>query len=138
LPNEPGVTAAVFDGIAEHGFLVDDIMQTVAAGGQKVTLGFTVAGLDRGELRAVAELLGQRFLVEHVDITSDLMRVSVIGVGMRSHSGVAARMFAALAAAKIRIENIATSEIVISVLVPAAEGERALQAVHATFELEHS
>ena len=136
LPNEPGVTAAVFDAVAEHGIMVDDIMQTVAAGGEKVTLGFTVEGREGGEIRALAELIAQRFNVQDVDIAADLARVSVVGVGMRSHSGVAARMFAALAAGKIRIENIATSEIVISVLVRAADGERALQVVHQAFELD--
>ncbi|MCK4342510.1 MAG: aspartate kinase [Phycisphaerae bacterium] len=138
LPNEPGVTAAVFEAVAEHGILVDDIMQTLADGGEKVTLGFTVEGRETGETRAVAELVARRFNVDNPDIAADLARISVVGVGMRSHAGVAARMFNALAAEKIKIENIATSEIVISVLVPADDGERALQVVHQAFELDQT
>ncbi len=136
LPNEPGVTAAIFDEVAKRGILVDDIVQTVAAQGQRATLGFTVQGRDVGELRTVAELIAQRYQIKDVDIDDGLVRVSIIGVGMRSHHGVAARMFDALAAAKVNIENIATSEIVVSVLVRAADGERALQVVHKAFGLE--
>ena len=136
LPNEPGVTAAIFDEVAKRGIMVDDIVQTVAGQGQRATLGFTVQGRDVGELRAVAELIAQRYQIHDVDIDDGLVRVSIIGVGMRSHHGVAARMFAALAQAQINIENIATSEIVVSVLVRAAEGERALQVVHQAFGLE--
>lgn len=136
LPNEPGVTAAIFDEVAGHGIPVDDIMQTMTANGQRVNLGFTVEGREPGELQAVAELLAKRFPDVHADVSSDFTRVSIIGIGMRSHHGVAAQMFAALAREKINIENIATSEIVISVLVRAADGERALQAVHTTFNLD--
>jgi aspartate kinase len=64
-----------------------------------------------------------------------LARLSLVGLGMRSHSGVAARLFAALAAAEVNVENISTSEIVISVLVRSEVAERALAAVQATFEL---
>jgi aspartate kinase len=138
LPNEPGVTAAVFDELATRGVLIDDIVQTVDAQQGRVTLAFTVQGRDVGEMRAVAELLGQRFAVDRTEINSELARVSVIGVGMRSHHGVASRLFAALASAKIRVENVTTSEIVISVLVPAADAERALQVVHQAFGLEQS
>ncbi len=136
LPNEAGVTAAVFNEVAGRGIAVDDIVQTVEAAGRPVTLTFTVEGRDPGELRTLAELLAQRFSATSSHVADGLVRVSAIGVGMRSHSGVAARMFAALAAEKIPIESISTSEIVISVLVKAAEGERALQVVHAAFGLE--
>jgi len=135
LPNQPGAAAAVFEEVASRGITVDDIVQTVAADSQTVTLGFTVPGRSEGELRALAELLAQRFGAAAVDVSTNLARVSVVGVGMRSHAGVAARMFAALAAAQIPIDNIATSEIVISVLVPVADAERALNVVHQAFEL---
>jgi aspartate kinase len=108
----------------------------VTGGGAQVTLGFTVEGVEEGQARAIADLLAQRFNVRGMDINTNVVRVSIIGVGMRSHHGVAARMFAALAAAGINIESISTSEIVISVLVPAQEGERALQVVHQAFGLD--
>ncbi|MBK9120874.1 MAG: aspartate kinase [Phycisphaerales bacterium] len=138
LPNEPGLTAAIFDEVAARGLFVDDIVQTIAGAEQRATLGFTVAGHDFGEVQAVAELLSQRFAPAACGVSDRLARVSIIGVGMRSHRGVAARMFRALADAGINIENISTSEIVVSVLVRAAEGERALQVVHAAFELERA
>jgi aspartate kinase len=138
LVNQAGTTAAIFEEVAAHGILVDDIVQTISARGAEATLGFTVEGRSVGEMQAVAELLGQRCKVQDVDIDADLARVSIIGVGMRSHHGVAARMFAALAAEGINIENVSTSEIVISVLVRAADGERALQAVHQAFGLDQT
>ena len=138
LPNEPGTAAAVFDELAGRALSVDDIAQTVAADGRQVTLSFSVQGHEEGELRAVAELLAQRFHAVHHSINTDLARVSVVGAGMRTHHGVAARMFGALAAEKIRVDNIATSEIVISVLVPAPDAERALQAVHKAFGLDRT
>ncbi len=136
LPQEPGLAAAVFDEIAGRAISVDDIAQTVAPDGSRVTLSFTVQGREEGEVRAVAELLAQRFAAEHLDLCADLVRVSIVGAGLRTHHGVAARMFGALAAEKIHVASIATSEIVISVLVPAADGERALQAVHQAFGLD--
>jgi aspartate kinase len=138
LQNEPGTAAAVFDEIASRAIPVDDIAQTVAGDGSQMTLSFTVQGREEGELRAVAELLAHRFQAAHVDLSTDLARVSVVGAGMRTHHGVAARMFGALAAERIRVNNIATSEIVISVLVPAADAERALQAVHQAFGLDRA
>jgi len=71
-------------------------------------------------------------------VTDGLAKVSAVGVGMRSHRGVAAKMFRALANEKIAIESISTSEIVISALVRAADGERALRAVHGAFELDRA
>jgi aspartate kinase len=136
LPNEPGVTAAIFDIVAEHGIFVDDIVQTAGTTAGTVTLGFTVEGAALAEVRAVAELLRQRWPAASAELTADLARVSIIGVGMRSHRGVAAKMFAALAAEQVNIENISTSEIVISVLVQNADGERALRVVHQAFELD--
>lgn len=138
LPNQPGAAAAVFEEISGRGLVVDDIVQTVATDGRTVTLGFTVPGREEGELRALADLLAQRFRAAQVDVSTQRARVSVVGIGMRSHAGVAARLFGALAAERIPIDNIATSEIVISVLVPAADAERALHAVHRAFELDRS
>ncbi len=135
LPNEAGVTAAVFDELAARGVLVDDIVQTVAAQRGRVTLGFTVQGRDAAELRALADLLAQRFVAEEVDVHTELTRLSIVGVGMRSHPGVASRLFGTLAAERVPVVNVTTSEIVISVLIPAADAERALQAVHRAFEL---
>lgn len=147
LPNQPGIAAAVFHELGARRILIDDIIQNVsdrgrapdaAGAGRTVTLSFTIEGPEVGEAQAVAELIAQRYGVSGVEIDTDLARVSVVGVGMRSQSGVAATMFQALAGAGINIENISTSEIVISVLVRRAEGERALQAVHRAFRLHEA
>lgn len=144
LPNEPTAVAAIFEEVAQRQINVDDIIQNVHEGGARVTLSFTVGGADAGTAQAVAELLAQRVAgtptgaaaPPTVDVDEDLARVSLVGVGMRSHPGVAARMFAALAAERIGIMNISTSEIVISVLVRRRDVERAVQAVHQAFGLE--
>ncbi len=135
LPNQPAVAATIFDEIAGRQIIVDDIIQNVHDGGRKVTISCTVEGKDIGEAAAVAQLIAQRHGAASAEVDDQLSRLSVVGIGMRSHSGVAARMFRALADQHINIENISTSEIVISVLVKRSEAERALQAVHAAFDL---
>jgi aspartate kinase len=142
LPNKPGVIADIFNEVAQRGVFVDDIIlggatQPTAAGGMpRATLSFTVAGADAVEVTAIAEHVAKRFELKSFDVDTGLARVSVVGVGMRSHRGVAATMFAALSTAGINIENITTSEIVISALVRAADAERALQTVHTAFGLD--
>lgn len=135
LPNESGIAATIFDEIAGRQIVVDDIIQNITEGGRRVTISCTVEGRDVGEAAAVAQLLSQRFGAASAEVEDQLARLSVVGIGMRSHSGVAARMFRALAEQQINIENISTSEIVISVLVRRDDGERALRAVHAAFGL---
>ena len=135
LPNEPGIEATVFEQLARRGVIVDDIIQTVAAGGSKVSISFTVEGDATGDAETVAELIAGRHGAAEVALDAGLARISAVGAGMRSHSGVAAKMFAALAAEQINIENISTSEIVISVLVRNEDAERGLQAVHRAFGL---
>jgi aspartate kinase len=136
LPSAPALAAAVFDEIASRAIPVGDITQTLTPDGQQITLSFTVQAREEGELRAVAELLAQRFEAAHLETRTGLARISAVGAGMRSHHGVAARMFRALATEKVHVDHVATSEIVISVLVPSADAERALQAVHQAFGLD--
>ena len=136
LPNEPGIENTLFEPLARRHIIVDDIIQLVAPGGQTVSLSFTVSGSELGEAQALAETIPGRYAGAHFEIQKDLAKLSAVGAGMRSHSGVAATMFAALAAERINIENISTSEIVISVLVRAADADRALLTVHRAFGLE--
>jgi aspartate kinase len=138
LPNQLGIAADIFNQLAGQQIVIDDIIQNIHDGGKKITISFTVDGAHLGEAQAIAELIGQRFGAAAVDVSGELCRVSVVGVGMRSHSGVAAKMFNALAIDGIPIENISTSEIVISVLVRREDGERALKALHRAFALEAS
>ena len=135
LPRDPAATATVFAQVGEHQVSVDDIIQSPDAGGG-ITLGFTVQGRPAAELRALAEGLVAQLKLERFELEADLARLSIVGVGMRSHHGVAARLFQALAAEGIRLEGVTTSEIVISALVPAADSDRALRSVHRAFSLQ--
>ena len=136
MPNRPGAQARLFEAIAAAGVLVDDIIQNES--GVLADVAFTVDGasLDRVEaaVRPILSDLGGGV----VERETDLAKVSVVGTGMRSHTGVASRMFAALGEAGIVIRNITTSEIKISCLVPADRGEEALNVVHEAFGLSGS
>jgi aspartate kinase len=136
VPNRPGLASGIFDRIAQHHIVVDDIIQNVVNGGNEVDIDFTVALDDASETKAVCEKLAAEMDVGGVVADDQVSKVSVVGVGMRSHTGVAARMFRALAGAGVNIENISTSEIVISVIVRREDGEKALRALHSAFELD--
>ena len=138
VPNRPGVAAAIFSEVAARHIAVDDIIQNVLEQGETANISFTTIGDDMREARAVAEIVSRRFGIKEVAIDEGLAKVSVVGVGMRTHSGVAARMFAALSEAEVNIQNVSTSEIVISVVVDRDAGERALKAVHRAFELDQN
>jgi aspartate kinase len=134
LPRSAGVQGQVFAAIAGKGVLVDDIIQT--EGAQGVDLAFTV---DHGDLPdtkvAVSEVL-ERLGAGRIDLEIGLAKVSAVGTGMRSHAGVASRMFKVLGDAGVPIRNISTSEIRISCLVPKEHGELSLRLVHEAFGLE--
>lgn len=136
LPVNRALPREIFDQIAAQQVLVDDIIQTVYDGGRKISVAFTVAAADLPTARNVAETIGQKYGADSREVQDDLCKVSIVGVGMRSHSGVAAKMFDALHAADVPIENVSTSEIVVSALVRREFGARALQAVHAAFGLD--
>ncbi|UCG33000.1 MAG: aspartate kinase [Phycisphaerales bacterium] len=136
VPNRPGLAFEIFDRIAQHHIVVDDIIQNVVNGGSEVDIDFTVELDDASETKAVCEKLASEMNVGTVVADDQVSKVSIVGVGMRSHTGVAARMFRALAAAGVNIENISTSEIVISVIVRREDGEKALRALHSAFELD--
>jgi aspartate kinase len=138
LPNRPGIAAEIFGQIAGRRVMVDDIIQNVTHQGQMVSVSFTVDGKDMGTAQAVAESLAQHFTNVAVEFDFQLSRLSIVGLSMRAHSGVAAKMFKALADQNINIENVSTSEVVISVLVRRDDGERALNAIHQAFGLDKS
>jgi aspartate kinase len=133
LPRTAGVQAQVFSAIASRGLIVDDIIQT--EGANAVDLAFTVEHGDLPEVKtAVGEVL-QRLGSGRIDLEIGLAKVSAVGTGMRSHAGVASRMFQVLGDAGVPIRNITTSEIRISCLVPQEHGERSLRLVHEAFGL---
>ncbi len=132
VEDRPGLAARIFGPIAEAGIVVDMIIQNAGADG-RADLTFTAPRADLRRalelVRAVAGEIGAAG-VRHED---QVAKVSIVGVGMRSHAGVAATMFKALAAERINIEMIATSEIKVSVVVNAKYGELAMRALHDAF-----
>lgn len=138
VPDAPGAAARVFGAVAARGILVDDIVQVVTAPNAPPTINFTIDSSDVGEMRGMADQIMAEMGVRHVRIDEDVAKVSVVGVGMRTHSGVASRLFQALRDADVNIENISTSEIVISCMVRRADGEKALRTAHAAFELQQA
>ena len=133
VPDRPGVAARVFHTIATHRIVVDDIIQTVTDA-RSATISFTVEPSDLSDARKVVARISED-LKCRATFEDHLAKVSVVGVGMRVHTGVAERMFAALAKGGINIQNITTSEIRISCLIDRDQGRRALRLVHDAFEL---
>ena len=136
VPNKPGMAARVFARVGRHNIVVDDIIQVSHPTGPVADIGFTVKADEAAEARAVCEELVKEFGFTGVEVDEDVAKVSVVGVGMRTHTGVAAKMFQALADAEISIQTISTSEIVIGCVVARADGEHALQKIHEAFELD--
>jgi aspartate kinase len=135
VPDQPGVAATIFSDIAAANVNVDMIVQNVSAQG-RADVSFTVVRSDLADALRVARELAQKLGGALVESDESVAKLSVVGIGMRSHSGVAQKMFSALAAEKINILMISTSEIKISCLIEASAGEQALQAVHRAFELD--
>jgi aspartate kinase len=133
VPDQPGISHRIFSAIAGQNIVVDMIAQNAGSAG-KASVGFTVLRNDLpatlAVLRPLAIELGAR-----VHQNEEVSKVSVVGTGMRTHSGVAERMFAALAAENISLKMVTTGDIKISVLVDRSEGVRALRAVHQAFAL---
>ncbi|MCH9022788.1 MAG: aspartate kinase [Planctomycetes bacterium] len=135
LPNQPGVAASIFAQLAEANIVVDDIMQTFDDTG-RASCSFTVEQSDMDDCRQIAKELAKEFEMKDVVCTDQVAKVSVVGVGMRSHTGVAGKMFRALAEAKVNINAITTSEIKISCIIDPSQAKEALRVVHAAFELD--
>jgi aspartate kinase len=138
VPDRPGVAAKIFGDIAAANIVVDDIIQNVMDN-QTANISFTVEHGELADVKPVVEQLCRELGGQtQADYRADLVKVSVVGVGMRVHTGVAQRMFKALADAKINIENITTSEIKISCIIKKEDGPKALQIVHDAFELQNA
>ncbi len=136
VANQPGIAAGIFGPLSDASVNVDMIVQNVSADGKRTDMTFTVGKSDYA--RAVAVLEGIRDTVGYrsLDLDPDVVKVSVIGVGMRSHAGVAKIMFQALSEKGINIQVISTSEIKISVLIAEEYTELALRALHSAYGLD--
>ncbi len=136
VEDRPGVAAAIFGPLAEANINVDMIVQNISEDGRTTDVTFTVTTGDFQRAMALIESLKGTVAMESASGSSDVAKVSVIGIGMRSHAGIAARMFKALAEKSINIQAITTSEIKISVLIDEAYTELAVRALHAAYGLD--
>ena len=136
VADRPGVAAAIFGSLADANVNVDMIVQNVSYDGKATDLTFTVGRADLD--RAIAVLQEKQAEIGFKKLAPDrnVVKVSVVGVGMRSHAGVARAMFRALAEKNINIQVISTSEIKVSVLIAADYTELAVRTLHATFDLD--
>ena len=132
VPDRPGLAAQVFGPIADAHIVVDMIIQNASADGT-TDLTFTVSKADYKKALSIVEKTAPAIAAKGVDVDTDIAKVSVVGVGMRTHAGVAAKMFRVLAEEGVNIEMISTSEIKISVVIDAKYTELAVRVLHEAF-----
>ena len=132
VPDKPGIAAELFGALATSDIIVDVIVQSSPSNG-KNTISFTVSRKSLKDALPILEKFVKENKTGSLDLNDKIAIVSAVGVGMKSHVGVAAQMFKALADNNINIEMITTSEIKISCVIPEAEGKNALRAIHDVF-----
>jgi len=135
VDNKPGNAAKIFASLASAKVVVNDIMQT-EVGSEKANLSFLIGISDLTAAKEAAEQIKDEVNCESIFIRDDIAEISVVGVGMRTHYGVAEKMFGALAKAQVNIDSITTSEIRISCVVDKGQADEALRAVCVAFELD--
>jgi len=136
VPDRPGVAAAIFGPLADAAVNVDMIVQNISAENGHTDMTFTVGNADLQRTISVLEKNREQLAYRELKADPNVVKVSVIGVGMRSHAGVAQRMFQALAEKGINIQVISTSEIKVSVLIAAEYAELALRSLHTAYGLD--
>jgi aspartate kinase len=136
VKDQPGVSASIFGPLAEADISVDMIVQNVSADGETANITFTLQRKDLKRALEVLERVRDKVGFRELTSSSDVAKVSVVGIGMRSHAGIAARMFKTLADKSINIQAITTSEIKISVLIDEAYTELAVRALHSAYGLD--
>ena len=134
VPDRPGIAAKLFGAIGEENIIVDMILQNVSQEGL-TDISFTVPKTDAKKAGEIARRIAAEIGAREVQLKEDIANVSIVGVGMRTHAGVAAKMFAVLSKEGINIMMISTSEIKISCVIDAKYTELAVRALHDAFEL---
>ena len=132
VPDAPGIAFKVFSALAKSKINVDIILQSIGREGTK-DISFTVALDHKLEAMKVLDSMKEIIRADKITCDDNVSKVSVVGAGMQSNPGVAAKMFEALSEAQINIQMISTSEIKISVLISRADSEKALTAIHDSF-----
>ncbi|MBU1286652.1 MAG: aspartate kinase [Alphaproteobacteria bacterium] len=136
VADKPGVSAKIFSALARAGVNVDMIVQANARGPERANMVFTCTDRDSPIAKQTLEGMAADIGYEQLEVTRDVSKISIIGVGMKSHTGVAETMFTALYEKGINIDVISTSEIKISVLIAAPYTELAVRALHTAFGLD--
>ena len=134
VPDKPGIAARVFKTIADANINIDVIVQNVSEKGF-TDISFTVGSSEAAKATKVLQPVVKEIGARQVTSTSEIAKLSVVGIGMRSHPGVAAKMFETLAANSVNIDMISTSEIKISVIIALKDADKAARAIHDAFEL---
>jgi aspartate kinase len=134
VPDRPGVASQVFGGLAKQNIVVDMIVQNIGRDGS-TDISFTLARGDRQRAETVLASVAKEIGADGVTADDRIAKVSIVGVGMRSHSGVAARVFSTLSKENINIQMISTSEIAVSCVIEDKYAELAVRALHDAFEL---
>lgn len=135
VPDRPGIAARLFKEIAEANIVVDMIVQNVSSDGKSTDISFTVPKSDSKKALKITEDIAKELGARGVDLREDIAKISIVGVGMRTHSGVAAKMFDTLAKHGVNIMAISTSEIKVSCLIDAKYTELAVRVLHDSFGL---
>lgn len=135
IPDRPGIAAQLFEALASANVSVDMIVQSVGAEGH-ANLSFTVPEADVSQAQETMEGLKEEMAIGAIEVDPATAKISIVGLGMQSHTGVAARMFETLRAEGINILMISTSEIRISCVIARDQMERAVRALHSAFKLE--
>ena len=137
VPDKPGIAATIFETVASNGVNVDMIVQNIAASDtNKTDVTFTLPKIDGKKALAALESIKDKIEYQELILDENIAKISLVGAGMRSHPGVSADLFRALAQAGINIEMISTSEIRISVVTRAEDAAKAVQAIHSAFDLD--
>lgn len=135
VPDRPGIAAKLFMGIAGANIVVDMIVQNISGDGNATDISFTVPKTDSKKAMKLTGEIAKELGVKGVDLREDIAKISIVGVGMRTHSGVAAQMFDTLARHSVNIMAISTSEIKVSCLIEAKYTELAVRVLHDVFGL---
>jgi aspartate kinase len=134
VPDKPGIAAKIFKRLADSNINIDMIIQNISRTGY-TDMSFTVLHRDLSKTLKIAKKVAEKIGAGNVQYNENIAKVSVVGIGMRSHSGIAAKMFSALARKKINIEMISTSEIKISCVISKKNAAKAVRAIHKEFGL---
>lgn len=135
VPDRPGLAGTIFNAVAGANINVDMIVQNISSDDNATDISFTVSKAEGKKALEITRKVSDTLGTKGVDMNPDVAKVSIVGVGMQSHFGVAAQMFETLSKAGVNIMMISTSEIKISCIVDAAQLEKAVKALHDSFEL---